>query len=153
MKRFNRTATIAEATNALLTIKRDDEGRILIGNPTLGCPHCGTVLIKHSPGPPETILHHPGVECCPERLEEEIAWREEEKAGIKKRIAEDDRHIRAMRDEIEISRPQDRGRLERKVERSLDVQDRKNATYSEELAEIDSEIYRLRVKLKGARKA
>ena len=144
MDRLNRRASLGEVLGA----NRDEQGRIVLGDPKLGCPHCGTINVKHSPGPPETILYHPGIECCEQRLADEIGWRIDEQTGIHKRQDEDNEHLATIRDTIDLARPHERGRAEKVYERSLRIQNARNATYQNKLDELNNEVTRLRKKAK-----
>ena len=43
---------------------RDDQGRRIIGDPKLGCRHCGLVVRSAVTDYPHIIVYHPGAECC-----------------------------------------------------------------------------------------
>lgn len=46
-----------------------------IGNPNVGCRHCGTVIERRSSNNRVT-LYHPGVTCCADAIKDQIRYRE-----------------------------------------------------------------------------
>lgn len=56
---------------------RDDEGRIVYGDTSLGCRHCGRVDAKLSEAG-NLIYYHPGAECCERALLDQVRYREAE---------------------------------------------------------------------------
>lgn len=46
-----------------------------IGNPNVGCRHCGTVIERRSSNTRVT-LYHPGVTCCADAIKDQIRYRE-----------------------------------------------------------------------------
>ena len=78
--------------------KVTEDGIPYVGNPELGCPHCGFVDVKVYPEgstEPTMLYYHPGAQCCEARIKDQIRYRQNE---LDNASAVVDRHNRAMSD-------------------------------------------------------
>jgi hypothetical protein len=72
----------------LLTTERPDaDGIIHIGRNTPGCRHCGHRDMKYSENG-RVCLHHPGTTCCAKAVKDQIGWREQELADLRRAARE-----------------------------------------------------------------
>lgn len=137
------------ALDHLQDATRDSEGRLLIGNPQRGCPHCGEIAIKYGKHN-DTILHHPALECCEKRLTQEIAWRTEEIQKLQREAATEEETTKGIRASIEEMDTQARRKAAQAraehAERNLER--RKREHYNPGISSLAREIARLRAKLR-----
>lgn len=75
-------------------VPRDADGYWVIGDPTLGCPYCGSVTAVEGRKGGKTIVYHPSTECCKPAVERQLRWRTAELA----RLGNQPRSLELMRD-------------------------------------------------------
>lgn len=79
-------------------LPRDEEGRLVIGDPTLGCPYCGQVEMKYAQTG-NAVVYHPGTLCCQEAIARQIAAREQEIALRRTRISQQFEALKRLEEE------------------------------------------------------
>lgn len=67
----------------LLGGEKDEHGVIHIGKKSPGCKHCGAKVQKVAANG-KVVIHHPGAECCPAAVKDQIAYRTEELRVMRK---------------------------------------------------------------------
>lgn len=116
----------------------------LFGSQTKGCPFCGTIVDYVT----ETgkVISYPGVECCPEALRRQIAWRKGELDQLNKRAAD---RLRDVEDLQRRSVEGDRSSLAlaARAQRSYEALMGPDGEWNTEMRALSNEITRLRKKL------
>lgn len=126
---------------------RNTNGQLIIGNPHLGCPHCGTVNTKTSTDQ-KTVLHHPGIECCKTRLTQEITWRQSERETLNRELQQDEQNDTLLRElqQHADTRAKQQATQYKSDQYTKNLQRRKTEHYQPKIRELTQEITRLTTK-------
>ena len=92
---------VANALQDALKGSRDEEGRLVLGNPDKGCRHCGAVAINVAEND-RLVWYHPAAECCPAAIADQIRFRDGEIATHKKAVAAKQLELDRLREEAEM---------------------------------------------------
>lgn len=77
---------------------RDEDGRLVLGDPTKGCRHCGAVAVKEAANG-KAIIWHPAVECCVAAVNDQIRFREGDLIGLQNEITAKEVSLELLRQE------------------------------------------------------
>lgn len=80
---------------------RDEDGRIVLGNPLQGCQFCGTVEMKYASNG-RAVLYHPGAECCTAAIDLQIQSREGEIRALQAQVVAKETALELLRDETRM---------------------------------------------------
>lgn len=77
---------------------RDEAGRLVLGDPSKGCRHCGAVAVKEAANG-KAIIWHPAVECCADAVNDQIRFREGDLETLQKAITAKEQQLELLRQE------------------------------------------------------
>lgn len=149
-----------------LQANHDEQGRWVIGNPRLGCRHCGFVAQKFS-ADGRAVVFHPGVECCELAISDQIGYREDEIRGKQaevKALLDVLLQVEEKAEDLSRSRAHDAPEARRKLERAAKGIEKKLQILrgtvpgvadddQEGIRHLELEVARLTRKRAGLRKA
>lgn len=76
----------------------DEAGRLVLGDPSKGCRHCGAVAVKEAANG-KALVWHPAVECCLAAVDDQIRFREGDLDTLQKAITAKEQQLELLRQE------------------------------------------------------
>lgn len=131
----------------LMGAEKDADGIAHFVPNARGCPHCGAVEVKsYEPdGIVKAVFYHAGAECCFERLQQQVTWRQGElnklRADLEHRRAQVDEYRRSSNDALSKQDAQRFAAMAAKAERNMETVE---AAIGEKMKGIGEELSRLR---------
>ncbi len=127
---------------------RDDDGRLILGDPTKGCRHCGDIGIKVAEND-QLVLYHPGVECCARAVADQLRFRRGDIDELQKEITAKEKALELIRDEARMydsqSKATEATKAYHRLEHSERTYDKSLALIQERLTDLAQDITRLNI--------
>lgn len=131
---------------------RDEDGRLILGNPEQGCRHCGNICAKVSLDPfgndtGKAVLYHPGVECCDRAIDDQIRHRQGDIRQLQQQANAEEEHIKQLSDAADMlgrdNRSKEANEARWKEQQALKGRAGKIKFYQSSINDIKAEIGRL----------
>lgn len=130
--------------------RRDEAGRLVLGNPEQGCRYCGEIGIKVAEND-RLVLYHPGAECCARAVADQLRYRQLALENLRKRMEARQEHLGQLEEEARLYDPTSRAT---EATRAWAIYERAKANFDdateplrEEIKTTTGEIRRLEARL------